>query len=70
VVAHYHDNPAARPFTEPLAGGDFIYAWWVFGLGAIVAAILLLRFATLSYQKTDEEVLQEALEHQSAVANV
>ncbi len=71
LVANYHDSPLVRSLIQPLAGGDdFIYAWWVFGLGAVVAAILLLRFAGLSYQKTDEEALQEALDHQTACANV
>ena len=61
LVANYHDSPLVRSLIQPLAGGDdFIYAWWVFGLGAIVAAILLHRFAGLSYQKTEEETLQEA----------
>ena len=41
--AQFHEHPAVRPFINSLAGGDFIYAWWVFGLGAIIAAILLLR---------------------------
>jgi sodium transport system permease protein len=67
VVMQFQNTEALHKITKPLADGtEFIYDWWLVGLGAVVAAALLVRFAGLTYRKTEEETLQEAIEHQAA----
>lgn len=47
-------------------GSEFIYKWWLVGVGCVVAGIIFALFAGLRYSKTEEEALQEAIEHQAA----
>jgi sodium transport system permease protein len=67
AVMQFQNSPLVQKLTRPLAdGAEFIYDWWLVGLGCVVAGILLALFAGLTYRKTEEEALQEAIEHQAA----
>ena len=69
VSAHFAENPHYRQLLLWLPNGEYIYSWWLFGLGSVIAIVLLLKFAGLSYDRTEEETLQEAIDHQVAEAN-
>jgi sodium transport system permease protein len=73
TVSHFYDKPHLRPhfsqYIEPLAGGDFMYHWWVFGLGVIVAGWLLVKFSDLSYRKSEEEAIEEKIERRTVELN-
>ncbi len=56
-------------FFKQLPNNDYIYSWWVFGVGATLAVWLLYKFSRLGYQRTDEETLQEAIDHQMIEVN-
>ncbi len=69
VSAHARENPHLQRLYLWLPNGDYIYAWWLFGCGSVIAVWLLFKFAGLTYHKTEEESLQEAIDHQVAEAN-
>jgi sodium transport system permease protein len=69
LSAYASDNPHFRQLLLWLPNGEYIYSWWLFGLGSLVAVWLLIKFARLTYQKTEEETLQDAIDHQVAEAN-
>lgn len=62
----HYINPFVIPLSEE--SHEIIYSWWIFGLGLVVAVALLAKFAHLSYRKTEEESLQEAIEQQTVSA--
>ena len=69
-MMQFQSSPVIQKITRPLADPtEFIYDWWLVGLGCVIAGILLVLFAGLTYRKTDEETLQEAIEHQAAGAS-
>lgn len=73
TTVRFHESDGFRPLIVPLFDGqDFMYAWWLLALGVIVAVLLLMKFSALSYRKTEEEQLQEAIERQAVApsANV
>jgi sodium transport system permease protein len=73
AMGHYYNHPKTRehfgPYIQPLANDDFIYKWWVFGFGAIMAGWLLVKFSDLSYRKSDEEAIEEAIERRTVEVN-
>jgi sodium transport system permease protein len=64
AAAQAADQPRFQHIFLWLGKDAYIYSWWVFGAGSVFALWLLLKFTGLSYQKTQEETLQEALDHQ------
>jgi sodium transport system permease protein len=67
AMMEFQNSELLKKITRPLAdGNEFIYDWWLVGVGCIIAGIILVLFAGLSYRKTEEESLQEAIEHQAA----
>ena len=71
AMMQFQSSPFLQKITRPLADPtEFIYDWWLVGLGCVIAGILLVLFAGLTYRKTDEETLQEAIEHQAASVSV
>jgi sodium transport system permease protein len=73
TIAHFYEKPDVQPYflpyVRPLSGGDFIYEWWVFGLGVIVAGWLLVKFSNLSYRKSEEEAIEEKIERLTVELN-
>jgi sodium transport system permease protein len=71
VIGQFYKSETLSRLIQPVIDGkDFIYSWWLFDLGLIVAAVLLLRFAGLTYRRTEEESLREAIGRQAVAANV
>ncbi|MCC7083877.1 MAG: CPBP family intramembrane metalloprotease [Pirellulales bacterium] len=73
IVLHCYGDPELktqfRPYIQDLGKDDFIYQWWVFGFGLIVAGWLLVKFSDLSYRKSDEEAIEESIERRVAELN-
>ncbi len=69
VSAHFADNPRLQQYIVWLPNKDYIYSWWLLGLGVISAGALLVKFARLGYRKSQEETLQEVIDHQVVEAN-
>ena len=65
--ATYTRYPQLSWFVKPMPAGDdgFVYQWPLVVASAVLAALLLRWFHQLPYQKTAEEELQDALEHQA-----
>ncbi len=61
----YQRYPQLQMLVEQTADG-YTYSWGAILAGAVVAGYLLSWLHRLPYQQTEEEALQEALEHQSA----
>jgi sodium transport system permease protein len=71
IAGQYHDSGFFGHITEPIENGqDFVYNGWLVGAGLLIALILLIKFAQLSYRKTDEEVLQETIQREAVGAGV
>jgi hypothetical protein len=71
IVSNIRTLEGFKPFIRPLNDDqDFLYVWWLVGLGLIVAVLLLMKFAGLGYRKTEEERLQESIDRQAVGANV
>ncbi len=49
VIGQYYKSETLSRYIQPLSDGkDFIYSWWLFDIGLIVAGVLLVRFAGLT----------------------
>jgi sodium transport system permease protein len=71
IVSNIRTADSFKPFIRLLNDDqDFLYVWWLVGLGLIVAVLLLMKFAGLGYRKTEEERLQESIDRQAVGANV
>jgi len=71
IAGEFHDSHLFGRITEPIEDGkDFVYNGWIVGVGMLVALVLLIKFAQLSYRKTDEEVLQETIQREAVGAGV
>jgi sodium transport system permease protein len=74
TITHIAADKEMKPYLDPFVlqlspvTEEFIYRWWVFVLGILIAGGLILKFARLSYRKTEEESLQEAIEQQTISA--
>jgi len=66
ISAEFSEQPRFQKFFIWLSEKQYIYSWWIFGMGVIVTCLLLLKFGSLSYRKTEEEALQEAIDRQVA----
>jgi len=71
IAGQFHDSGFFGHITEPIENGkDFVYNGWLVGVGLLIALALLIKFAQLSYRKTDEEVLQETIHREAVGAGV
>ena len=57
--------PVLNYFFVPVEGG-YAFAWWVAAAGAALALAILYWFARLPHRASQEEQLQQALDHQQA----
>jgi sodium transport system permease protein len=72
IMYVYQDAESRKyltPFIRTLGEDDFVYQWWVFGFGLIIAGWILVKFSDHSYRKSEEEVIEEAIERRSVEIN-
>jgi sodium transport system permease protein len=71
IAGQFHESGLFGGIIEPIENGkDFVYNGWLVGVGLLIALALLIKFAQLSYRKTDEEVLQETIQREAVGAGV
>ena len=73
VTSGIEEYPMLRGLIErqQIDGQEVVlYSWPVVIGGAVIAGLIFVWFHRLDYQKTSEETLQDALEHQSAGSTV
>jgi sodium transport system permease protein len=73
IVGHFYEKPTTKihfnPYVESIGNDDYIFRWWIFGFGIILAGWILVKFSDLSYRKSEEEAIEEAIERRAVELN-
>ena len=66
LLARYSESPPFSWFGMKLSKDEFLYHDWTVVIAGVGAIGLLMYFRSLKWNASEEEALQEALDHEGA----